>query len=358
MQSGSPALVPTREIDMRTPLLPALVLAALAVPSSAQNVLFADDFEAGTAAWTLSPNWHWIDQDDPCAALVGGYPSGTHAVKFGEDNGCHFSSTFFGRMELVNPVPLPLGAGSIDLAFTTNSETENDWTEGWDIRRVQLSTDAGASWTTLPRIHDSPWYRHVVDLTSYAGASILVRFEFDAVDGYGNHFRGWMLDDVAITARAEPGTPFCFGDWCPCDNVGAGGNGCATSFQPAGANLTSSGTASVSGDDVVLTATGLSNSTVTFFQGTGSVFDAPYGSASFGDGRRCVTGTVVRLAAVAATGGVAAYPGPADPSISVRGALPQSGGRRTYQVWYRNAAAFCTTSTFNLTNGLIVQWAP
>jgi hypothetical protein len=33
-------------------------------------------------------------------------------------------------------------------------------------------------------------------------------------------------------------------------------------------------------------------------------------------------------------------------------------GVRTYQVWYRNAASFCTSSTFNLTNGLSIQWEP
>jgi hypothetical protein len=41
----------------------------------------------------------------------------------------------------------------------------------------------------------------------------------------------------------------------------------------------------------------------------------------------------------------------------VRGAVP-AGATRTYQVWYRNAAAFCTSDTFNLTNGLVVTWAP
>jgi hypothetical protein len=29
-----------------------------------------------------------------------------------------------------------------------------------------------------------------------------------------------------------------------------------------------------------------------------------------------------------------------------------------YQVWYRNASAFCTPATFNLTNGLRVTWVP
>jgi hypothetical protein len=30
---------------------------------------------------------------------------------------------------------------------------------------------------------------------------------------------------------------------------------------------------------------------------------------------------------------------------------------RMYQVWYRNAAAFCTSSTFNLSNGYRVVWS-
>ena len=33
-------------------------------------------------------------------------------------------------------------------------------------------------------------------------------------------------------------------------------------------------------------------------------------------------------------------------------------GTRTYQVWYRNAAAFCNAETFNLTNGVEVVWVP
>jgi hypothetical protein len=41
----------------------------------------------------------------------------------------------------------------------------------------------------------------------------------------------------------------------------------------------------------------------------------------------------------------------------VRG-LVAAPGTRTYQVWYRNAAAFCTSSTFNLSNGLQIAWGP
>jgi len=35
-----------------------------------------------------------------------------------------------------------------------------------------------------------------------------------------------------------------------------------------------------------------------------------------------------------------------------------AAGTRTYQVWYRNAAAFCLPETFNLTNGVEATWVP
>jgi len=31
---------------------------------------------------------------------------------------------------------------------------------------------------------------------------------------------------------------------------------------------------------------------------------------------------------------------------------------RIYQVWYRNAASFCTSATFNFSNGVAAFWAP
>jgi hypothetical protein len=32
-------------------------------------------------------------------------------------------------------------------------------------------------------------------------------------------------------------------------------------------------------------------------------------------------------------------------------------GTRWYQVWYRNAAGFCTPATFNLSNAVRVDWS-
>jgi len=152
---------------------------------------------------------------------------------------------------------------------------------------------------------------------------------------------------------------FCFGDGsgtaCPCGNTGALGNGCASSVNANGANLSVSGTASITGDTFALIGTGMPNSSALYFQGT---TQAGGGAGTvFGDGKRCAAGSIIRLGTKTNSGGTSTYPVGADQSISIRGANA-AGNVRTYQCWYRNAAAFCTVDTFNLTNGRQVTWAP
>ncbi|MBL8863780.1 MAG: hypothetical protein JNK02_17455 [Planctomycetes bacterium] len=153
--------------------------------------------------------------------------------------------------------------------------------------------------------------------------------------------------------------PFCFGDGsgtpCPCGNVGGPANGCASSVNAAGANLAASGITSLSADSLVLAGSGMPNSSALYFQGTTQLAGGL--GAVFGDGLRCAGGTVIRLGTKSNVAGASLYPAGGDPAVSVRG-LVGAPGLRTYQVWYRNAAAFCTSDTFNLTNGIAVTWSP
>jgi hypothetical protein len=98
------------------------------------------------------------------------------------------------------------------------------------------------------------------------------------------------------------------------------------------------------------------NSSALYFQGTSQ--QASGAGSIFGDGLRCASGGIIRLGAKLNAAGASQYPDVGDPLISVRGQLPPAGGVRTYQVWYRNAAPFCTPSTFNLTNGAQLTWVP
>jgi hypothetical protein len=164
-------------------------------------------------------------------------------------------------------------------------------------------------------------------------------------------------------ARLDPSCPepipFCFGDGsgtaCPCGNAGAPGHGCATSFDPNGAMLSASGIASLSADTLVLSASELSATPALFFQGTQRVHAGA--GAVFGDGLHCAGGTIIRLGAMPTAAGTSQFPGPTSPSVSMRGQVASAGVVRMYQVWYRNAAAFCTSGTSNLTNGVEIHWA-
>ncbi len=163
--------------------------------------------------------------------------------------------------------------------------------------------------------------------------------------------------DIFHLGTPTVATPFCSGDGsgtaCPCANSGSAGNGCANSIDPAGANLAATGLSSIALDTLVLSGSGMPNSSALYFQGT-SQQSGGLGSV-FGDGLRCAAGSVVRLGTKSNAAGGSQYPAGADASVSVRG-MVVAPGTRTYQVWYRNAAAFCTASTFNLSNGVEVAW--
>ena len=72
---------------------------------------------------------------------------------------------------------------------------------------------------------------------------------------------------------------------------------------------------------------------------------------------RCAAGSVIRLGSKSNVAGDSRYPMAGDLPISVRGAIGAASSR-TYQAWYRNAAAFCSPATFNLSNGMTIAWAP
>jgi N-acetylmuramoyl-L-alanine amidase len=155
------------------------------------------------------------------------------------------------------------------------------------------------------------------------------------------------------------GAPFCAGTaaTCPCGNAGQGGAGCANSANALGALLRADGYPFLAADTLSLSCTGLPATTaVLFFQGTATSGGGT--GTVFGDGLRCAAGTVLRLGTRQSSFGSAILGGPGDVRVSSLGAVPAGGGVRHYQAWYRNAASYCTPSTFNLSNGVTVNWKP
>jgi hypothetical protein len=166
--------------------------------------------------------------------------------------------------------------------------------------------------------------------------------------------------DVWISVVPSPIHGYCFGDGsgtpCPCGNHSQAGEGegCRNSLG-RGALVALAGTPSVSNDTSTLEGEKMPNAPALYFQGTTRI-NGGAGSV-FGDGLRCAGGTVIRLATKTNVLGHSQFPEGNDLPLSVAGAVTP-GALRTYQIWYRNAADFCTADTFNLSNGLELVWAP
>ncbi len=241
-----------------------------------------------------------------------------------------------------------------------------------------LNLDPGASWKSPSSLWNFD-NAIVVPFTSISGATIHGAIEFTIQTGSMDI----TLSQIYMTLNQATGpnttfvsspaptiesiciesgdfTDFCPGDGsgtaCPCGNNALLGSdtGCLSSLG-VGARLAACGSASITGDTFALRGSQMPNSSALYFQGTTQVGSGS--GALFGDGLRCSGGSVVRLGTLTNVGGVSQYPSTGQLAVSIKGAL-SAGDVRTYQVWYRNAAAFCTTSTFNLSNGLQVLWQP
>ncbi len=168
---------------------------------------------------------------------------------------------------------------------------------------------------------------------------------------------------TASTASCSvPGAAYCAGDGlltppttpCPCANFGAAGNGCASSFNPAGANITATGSTAL--DNVVLTGSGMQATGICVFL-KGDTIDV--NAFPFGDGITCTGGALIRLRGVALASGSASFPVPPETiTLSARGGNTVGSGQlASYTVFYRNAAvAFCPPFTFNAANNWRLNW--
>lgn len=165
----------------------------------------------------------------------------------------------------------------------------------------------------------------------------------------------------ACTTPAPPGSVSCTGDGldpfvstpCPCGNFGAPGHGCGHSQNLAGARLEADGL--VWQDSVVLHGSAMpSTSTAVYLKGNFNIL----AGSTFGDGVLCAGGTLIRLRGKTNVGGASSFPDSAETiTLSARGGNTVGSGQLAfYAVYYRNAAAYCTPATWNVSNGYTITW--
>jgi hypothetical protein len=309
------------------------------------------------------------------------------SVQFGsEEHACVWSGS---AASFVDLHPAGLG-GSTAFAVHGNMQAGIAWLAGGALH-ASLWAGTAASWIDLNPVGADQSRAYGVSDTYQVGQALIGGWQHASVwSGSANswfdlhatlpptslssHATGVWTDSAGVTyisgfadqvgaviwVSTTSGSPFCSGDGsgtaCPCgnDSPAGSGSGCLNSFGSGGL-LAASGVAGLTADSLLLSGSGMTNGAVLYFQGTAESSNG--NGAVFGDGLLCANGTVVRLMRKTNVGGGSHDPGAGDAPLSVQG-LVAVPGVRTYQAWYRNAVAFCTPSTFNLTNGIEVTWQP
>ncbi len=227
----------------------------------------------------------------------------------------------------------------------------------WIASNFGLRAFDGTSWTTWPMPDSGGFFR--LDVASgLGGGDALV------ISGYVNSVDGVASKNIGVVRGCAEAVSFCAGDGtgvvaCPCANSGLAGRGCDNASATGGALLTANG--ATQPDTLVLSAIGARPTALCIFVQGSSELAQP---AVFGDGLRCVGGSLLRLYTKNAVAGATSAPAAGDVGIRQRAAnLAQPialGTTRTYQLYYRDVSAtFCPEPTggfANLSNALRVTW--
>lgn len=186
----------------------ALLLAlALLVPASsflpasasAPAPVFSEDFESGAAGWNATGLWHL--NGDRAASGNASFYYGISTAPGTADNTYDTGDTNSGT--LTSPAISLSGLDLAMLSFWTYWEGEGC---GYEHPIVQISVNGTQG--PFKTIHESCSGTGSglvqVNLTAYVGQVVHVRFLWATLDGVGNGYEGWYVDDVRVTPEATP----------------------------------------------------------------------------------------------------------------------------------------------------------
>jgi hypothetical protein len=169
-----------------------------------RSVFFADDMESGVNGWitqlytgTTDDLWHQTNIN---------YNSETTSWWCGIEGQNDYSTGNRINTAVISPaIDLTGVTENTYLYFYENYETE----AGYDKCMVDISINGGTSWiplrgnySTAPSGSSGGWILTTLDLTSYIGNVINIRFYFDTLDSVANNYAGWFFDDIIISSES------------------------------------------------------------------------------------------------------------------------------------------------------------
>ncbi len=167
--------------------------------------VFFDDMESGLNGWTIqSPGgnnlWHQVSEPTCSPSAF----SGSSSWYFGIDGACNFDngSTVTGNIDtpVISNLP-PLSY--LKFQYRKISECGGGCCT-YDKAYVQISVDGGVFSTIAEICDSSSWSQYPdIDLSSYSGRNIVLRFNFNSIDNVGNTYLGLMIDDVKVFTATD-----------------------------------------------------------------------------------------------------------------------------------------------------------
>ncbi len=164
------------------------------VSGGSSNTLFEEDFE-GSLSWSTSGLWHKVDESDQ----YGDSYSSSHSMWYGQDSTGDYDTGSRTTGTLTSP--------SIDLTGVSQAElTFHHWfkTENYDGQYDWVKVTVNGNQVYYRDTSDSNvgsednFVQETIDISSYTGQTVEIKFIFDTVDDYDNAYRGWYIDDVSI----------------------------------------------------------------------------------------------------------------------------------------------------------------
>lgn len=170
------------------------------------TTIFFDDMEAGINGWMVTGTdgknngpalWHQSHKRSysPVTSWYYGIEIGLGNYDTGARNYGSITSS---------PINLS-GVTDTQLSFFHRLTTENN--PGYDKASVIILKDNTPNTVLTKTSTNGLWAAETLDISSFDGSTIQVRFNFDTIDGLFNNFEGWFVDDVVIQGNIVSPTP-------------------------------------------------------------------------------------------------------------------------------------------------------
>ncbi|MBK9636463.1 MAG: hypothetical protein IPO63_01075 [Bacteroidetes bacterium] len=175
------------------------------------QLLFYENFETGSmpSGWSATGLWHVTN------ACVSGTPTNpSYWAYYGLDGTCTFNTGATNAGDIYTPsISIPSNATDVKLRFNYAYAGEAGIPpSGWDFASANISVNGGPS-TLLGYLSNTGsngnWLAAQFDMSSYAGSSVVISWNYNTVDAVANSFLGMQIDSVAMISNSS--VNFCSG---------------------------------------------------------------------------------------------------------------------------------------------------